>query len=155
MIRRLFATVAIVSAVALAGCSSGGGAQPTTTPVILEIGGVAGVAGDALTYLRTAPPQGVEVQWLQYSDAPGMVAALANGSNEAILINANLMTSIPGLETLIVFNVAEGGSSHSEVLAFESTSPHVEQLRKVAQELSSEQTRIALAEAGYDVTPPQ
>lgn len=57
MIRRLFATVAIVSAVALAGCSSGGGAQPTTTPVILEIGGVAGVAGDALTYLRTAPPR--------------------------------------------------------------------------------------------------
>lgn len=155
MIRRLLGAATVVTALVLSGCAAGSAPSPSpsTAPVVLEIGGLAGVSGDALTLLRTTPISGVEVQWLQYSDAPGMMSALGAGSNDAILVSAELMANIPHLEVLKVFEVTTANGGYTEVLAFSSASPEAEQLRRVAVELSTESTRAALTKAGYSVAP--
>lgn len=136
----------------LSGCSSTPAPSPTASPVVLEIGGLAGVSGAALTSLRSTPIAGLEVQWLQYSDAPGMMSALGAGSNDAVLIGAEEMTSVPNLEVLKVFVVTTGDGSYTEVLAFKASSPEAEQLRRIARQLSSEQTLQTLTQAGYTVS---
>lgn len=121
--------VVVIAGLQLQTRGNQGETQAKSVAAVVEIGALAGPMGEALLFIRQEELSNLDVQWLQFSDTPGMLTAINLGTATAAIVPTN--TELPDGVVVIteLANVTRSGQSvEYELVATRDSQQHNEKL---------------------------